>query len=107
MIRQCCAVVVGVGASHGIGAAVSRRIGHEGLLVYVAGRTPEKLEGVVAEIQQAGGQAESYILDATKVRQVDALFSHINARQQAIAQTCWHIYQQPCSAWSQELSVWK
>lgn len=107
MIRQCCAVVVGVGASHGISAAVSRRIGHEGLLVYVAGRTPEKLERVVTEVQQAGGQAESYILDATKVRQVDVLFSHINAHQQTIAQTCWHIYQQPCSAWSQELCVWK
>lgn len=94
-------------ASHGIGAAVSRRIGHEGLLVYVAGRTPEKLDRVVAEIQQAGGRVKSYILDATKVRQVDVLFSHINARQQTIAQTCWYIYQEPCSAWSQELSLWK
>lgn len=25
----------------------------------------------------------------------------------AIAQTCWHVYQQPRSAWSQELSLWK
>jgi NAD(P)-dependent dehydrogenase (short-subunit alcohol dehydrogenase family) len=25
----------------------------------------------------------------------------------AIAQTCWHIYQQPCSAWSQELSLYQ
>lgn len=85
VIRQRCAVVIGVGASQGIGAAVSRRIGREGLLVYVVGRTQEKLDRVVAEVQQAGGQAESYILDATKASQVEALFSHINARQQAIA----------------------
>lgn len=26
---------------------------------------------------------------------------------QAIAQTCWHIYQQSRSAWSQELSLYK
>ncbi|RYY80224.1 MAG: SDR family NAD(P)-dependent oxidoreductase [Moraxellaceae bacterium] len=83
--RQPCAIVIGVGASQGIGAAVCRRIGREGLLVYVVGRTQEKLDGVVAEIQQAGGQAESYILDATKAGQVEALFGHIiSTRQQRI-----------------------
>lgn len=45
VIRQRCAVVVSVGASHGISTGISRRIGYEGLLVYVAGRTPENWTG--------------------------------------------------------------
>lgn len=81
---QQCAVVVGVGASQGIGAAVCRRIAREGLMVYVVGRTQDKLDRVVHEIQQAGGQAQTYILDSTKADQVAALFKHINQHQQII-----------------------
>lgn len=42
--KQQCVVVVGVGASQGIGAAVSRRFAQESLKVYVVGRTLEKAE---------------------------------------------------------------
>lgn len=80
-----CAVVVGVGASQGIGAAVCRRIAREGLLVYVAGRSVEKLDKVVAEIRQQGGAAERYVLDASKTAEVDALFRQIAKRQQVLA----------------------
>lgn len=82
--RQHCAVIIGVGASKGIGAAVSRRIAREGLLVHVAGRTQEKLDIVVTEIRQAGGKVESHILDSTKPEQVTALFKQINERQQVV-----------------------
>jgi short-subunit dehydrogenase len=81
---QHCAVVIGVGASKGIGAAVSRRIAREGVLVYVVGRTQDKLDQVVAEIQQMGGRAISYILDSTQEDQVAALFKQIAERQQVI-----------------------
>ena len=50
------AVVVGVGASEGLGAALSRRFSGEGLHTFVAGRTSEKLEKVVSEIQASGGR---------------------------------------------------
>lgn len=80
-----CAVVIGVGASQGIGAAVCRRIAREGLLVYVAGRSVEKLDQVVAEIRQQGGAAERYVLDASKTAEVDALFRQIAKRQQLLA----------------------
>lgn len=79
-----CAVVVGVGASKGIGAAVCRRIAREGLLVYVAGRSVEKLNKVVDEIRQQGGMAERYVLDASKTAEVDALFRQIAKRQQRL-----------------------
>lgn len=83
-IQPHCAVVIGVGASQGIGAAVCRRIAQAGLLVYVVGRTASKLEQVVAEIQRAGGQAEAYTLDATSAEQIAGLFAAITAKQQVI-----------------------
>lgn len=69
-----CAVVIGVGASQGIGAAVCRRAAREGLLVYVVGRTASKLALIVEEIQAAGGQAIAYSLDSTQTDQVKGLF---------------------------------
>ena len=59
------ALVVGVGASHGLGAAAARRFAREGLYVFVAGRTKAKLDQVVEEIKQAGGMAEALIGDAS------------------------------------------
>ena len=38
------AVVVGVGARQGVGAAVAHRLAREGLHVFVAGRTKDRLE---------------------------------------------------------------
>ena len=38
------AVVVGVGAERGLGAALCRRFAAEGYHVLVTGRTPEKIE---------------------------------------------------------------
>lgn len=84
LLAKHCAVVVGVGASQGIGAAVCRRLAREGLMVYVVGRTQQKLDTVVAEIQQAGGKAAHYILDSTQESQVAALFKQITDRQQVI-----------------------
>lgn len=53
------ALVVGVGASEGLGAAAARRFAREGLHVVVAGRTPAKIEQVAAEIRASGGSAEA------------------------------------------------
>lgn len=58
------ALIVGVGASEGLGAASARRFAREGLHVVVAGRTPAKLEIVVDEIKRAGGSAEFVAGDA-------------------------------------------
>ena len=42
------AIVVGVGPEAGLGGALCERLAREGLHVFVAGRTPEKVEAVVA-----------------------------------------------------------
>ena len=63
MIHEKTALIVGVGASRGLGAAVARRFAKEGLHVVVAGRTAEKIENVVSEIRAAGGSAHAVIGD--------------------------------------------
>lgn len=68
------ALVVGVGAEEGVGAAVCRRFAAGGHHVLVAGRTPAKIDKVVASVLAAGGSAEACQVDATQEDQVIALF---------------------------------
>jgi NAD(P)-dependent dehydrogenase (short-subunit alcohol dehydrogenase family) len=68
------AVVVGVGAERGLGAALCRRFAAEGYHLLVAGRTREKIERVVASIRQPGGSAESMVVDTTSEEDVVRLF---------------------------------
>jgi NAD(P)-dependent dehydrogenase (short-subunit alcohol dehydrogenase family) len=68
------AVVVGVGAERGLGAALCRRFGAEGYHVLVAGRTPEKLAQVVKTICATGGSAEAITVDTTREDDVIRLF---------------------------------
>ncbi len=79
-----CAVIIGVGATQGIGAAVCRRAAQAGLLVYVVGRTQSKLDDVVSEITKNGGKALAHVLDATQGDQIAALFAQIKAQSQII-----------------------
>ncbi|MGH8429595.1 MAG: SDR family NAD(P)-dependent oxidoreductase, partial [Solimonas sp.] len=60
------AVVLGVGAERGLGAAVSRRFAKEGYHVLVAGRTAAKVEKVAAAIRAAGGAATALAVDGTR-----------------------------------------
>jgi 3-oxoacyl-[acyl-carrier protein] reductase len=62
------AVIYGGGA---IGGAVARTFAREGARVFLAGRTPEKLERVAAEIRGAGGAVEVAQVDALDERMVD------------------------------------
>ncbi len=64
MAEQDTALIVGVGASEGLGAASARRFAREGLHVVVAGRTAEKVERVAQEIRASGGSCEAVTGDA-------------------------------------------
>jgi len=72
-------VVVGVGASAGLGAALCRRFGREGLHVFPAGRTPERLEAVAEEVRAAGGAGTPVRTDATRPEDVTTLFDRVQA----------------------------
>jgi NADP-dependent 3-hydroxy acid dehydrogenase YdfG len=51
---QSSVLVVGVGASRGLGAAIARRFWRGGHPVVIAGRNTEKLEKTAKELKDAG-----------------------------------------------------
>ena len=63
------AVVYGGGGA--IGSAVARAFAREGARVFLAGRTPTRLDEVAAGIRAAGGTAETARVDALDERAVD------------------------------------
>ena len=71
------AIVIGVGASAGLGAALCRRFAGEGLRVFPAGRSKEKLDSVAGEIARAGGRAVPVVTDATVEEEVIRLFDTV------------------------------
>ncbi|MFT5039175.1 MAG: NAD(P)-dependent dehydrogenase (short-subunit alcohol dehydrogenase family) [Hyphomicrobiaceae bacterium] len=73
------AIIMGVGASRGLGATLCRRFGSAGLHVIVAGRTAAKIETVAAEIIAAGGKATAIATDTTDEAQVVELFNKARA----------------------------
>jgi NAD(P)-dependent dehydrogenase (short-subunit alcohol dehydrogenase family) len=73
------AVVVGVGAERGLGAALCRRFAQGGYHVLVAGRTQAKIGRVAEAIAAAGGSAEPIAMDATRESDVAGLFERAMA----------------------------
>ena len=68
------AVVIGVGAEQGLGAALCRKFAAGGYHVLVAGRTAAKVEQVAASIKASGGSAEAFAMDTTVEADVIRLF---------------------------------
>ena len=68
------AVVLGVGAERGLGAAASRRFAKEGYHVLVAGRSPDKIGKVAESIRVSGGAATAVTVDGTQEAEVIALW---------------------------------
>lgn len=68
------AIVVGVGPEAGLGGALCKRFAAEGLHVFVAGRSPDKVDALVRTITASGSRATGIPTDTTKERDVLALF---------------------------------
>jgi NAD(P)-dependent dehydrogenase (short-subunit alcohol dehydrogenase family) len=69
LLERKSAVIYGGGGA--VGGAVARTFAREGARVFLAGRTPEKLERVAADIRGAGGQVDVAQVDALDARAVD------------------------------------
>jgi NAD(P)-dependent dehydrogenase (short-subunit alcohol dehydrogenase family) len=65
MTKGATALVVGVGARQGLGAASARRFARDGYHVVIAGRTGEKLKQVAEEIASSAGSVEVAVGDAS------------------------------------------
>lgn len=73
------AIVVGVGAERGLGAALCTRFAQGGCHVLIAGRTAAKINKVAETIVSAGGSAEPIAMDATREEDVARLFDRAMA----------------------------
>ena len=71
------AVIFGVGPRQGLGAELCHRAAARGLHVFVNGRTAEKIDAVVADIETAGGSASALLADVTDEKAVNAAVAEI------------------------------
>jgi NAD(P)-dependent dehydrogenase (short-subunit alcohol dehydrogenase family) len=79
------AIVVGVGAEQGLGAALARRFAAGGYHVLVAGRSEAKLAQVARALLAAGGSAEPVVADTTDEAAVARLFERAGAALDLVA----------------------
>jgi NAD(P)-dependent dehydrogenase (short-subunit alcohol dehydrogenase family) len=77
MDEQQKAIVVGVGADPGLGAALCRRVAREGMHVFIAARTAERIEPLAASIRAGAAQATAIPTDTTDEGQVLRLFDAV------------------------------
>lgn len=67
------------GASRGIGAATARELARRGCRVIVTGRSVRHLDGLVSEIEQAGGKAIPLPADLSTMEGAQSLIDGLNA----------------------------
>ena len=63
-------LISGVGASHGLGAAIARRFAAGGYPVVIAGRNAEKLAATAEELSSAGAKVSHVVGDASRAADV-------------------------------------
>lgn len=65
------------GGSGAIGRAICVRLAVEGAKVYIGGQNESKVEAVVSEIHQLGGQAVGCIINVTKINAIQEVIDNI------------------------------
>jgi len=70
-------VALMTGASSGIGRHMAKTLARAGAHVIVAARRADKLDSLVSEIKQAGGQSHAVSLDVTRSESIRACFDEI------------------------------
>ena len=72
------------GGGGAVGGAVARAFAAEGAIVHIAGRTESRLEKVARDIREAGGAAETAVVDALDEEQVDAFVNRVAKKSKRI-----------------------
>lgn len=73
-------VAVVVGGSQGIGEAIVRRLAKEGATVAIVSRTSERAAVIVKEIRDAGGQADQFNADISRVSDTQEVVGEVLKR---------------------------
>jgi len=74
------AIVIGVGAYRGLGAALARRFAAGGMNVVIAGRSEERLRERASELEASGSSVSVCPTDVRKEDQIAALFDFTEQR---------------------------
>jgi NAD(P)-dependent dehydrogenase (short-subunit alcohol dehydrogenase family) len=77
MEKKCSAVIIGVGPEQGLGASLASYFAGQGLHVFIAGRSEDKLQTIAEKMRKKGGSATPIVADATSELDVARLFSTI------------------------------
>ncbi|MEP0713639.1 SDR family oxidoreductase [Algoriphagus sp.] len=67
------------GATGVLGTTMSLYLANEGAEILILGRTPDKVDALVAQISEAGGKAQGYICDVTDESSVLQAYSGIES----------------------------
>ena len=73
-------IAVVTGASSGIGAATARRLARQGLQVVLVARRLDRLQTLVDEIRQDGGDAHLIVADLAQESDRVRVFDEVGAR---------------------------
>ena len=83
-------VALVIGAGGATGGSVAKRFAKEGFVACMARRQGDKLDGLIAEIEEAGGKAIGYSCDATQEDEVVDLIEKIERDVGPIEVTCYN-----------------
>jgi NAD(P)-dependent dehydrogenase (short-subunit alcohol dehydrogenase family) len=82
------ALVIGAGVA--TGGSVAKKFAKEGFIACMARRQGDKLEGLIKEIEDAGGEAYGYSCDATEEDQMIELIEKVESEHGPIEMACYN-----------------
>lgn len=68
------------GAANGIGLAAARKFAVEGAVVIVCDLNTEQVESAVAELREAGGQADGYVVNVADRATIDVMVAAVKGK---------------------------
>jgi len=91
MTETCSAVVIGVGPERGLGSTLAKHFAAQGLHVFIAGRSADKLAQIAEKITAQGGTVTAITADATLEQDIERLFAAIRLQAYPLAIAAYNV----------------